>query len=157
MRALRALLIPLLGLALMGAAKKQPEVTVRFHSEITSGSSEKFGLPVSVSNPSRQTQIGKIPDISELDIKAIYPFPAPDGTLGCAFKLDQHGTLALDTLSIDKRGKVVVAFLNGRQVIDMIIDRRVSDGIITIRRGLTPQEIALLQKKYPTLGAPKTS
>jgi hypothetical protein len=45
--------------------------------------------------------------------------------------------------------------MNGRQVVDMQIDRRVSDGVITIQRGLTQEDIAALQKKFRIVGEAK--
>ncbi len=152
MSSLRALLIVLLAVSCLGMAKKKSAVTVRFHSETNPNDTSTFGMAVTLTNPDRQAFVSKIPDFSEADISAIYPFPADDGTFGCTFKLDAHGKLALETMSRDKTGKVLVAVINGRQVENMIIDRPVSDGIVTVHNGLFPAEIALLQKKFPTLG-----
>jgi hypothetical protein len=148
-------LLPLVMLPFLAASKKAPDVTVRFHSEANPRDTDTFAVQVMLSNPPRQAFISKIPDISEKDIQAIYPFPAPDGSMGCAFKLDEHGRIALDSLSIEKRGQSVVATMNGRQVVDMQIDRRVSDGVITIQRGLTQEDIAALQKKFRIVGEAK--
>jgi hypothetical protein len=151
----RALLIPLLALSLVGFAKKEPKATVRFHTQANSADTAAFSVKVNLQDPPREVFIQKIPFISENDVAAIYPFAAPDGTLGCAFKLDQHGTLELDTQSIMRKGSVIVAFVNGRQICDLLIDKRVSDGVLFIPRGLNAQEIASLQKRFPTLGATK--
>lgn len=142
----------LLALLCVAGGKKQPQLTIRFYAEAKEGDTASFALPITLQNPPRQAFIDKIPIVSERDIIAIFPFQASDGTNGCAFKLDDHGTLALDTVSVEKRGTSLVAFVNNRQVIDMQIDRRVSDGVITIARGLVPQEIAMMEKKYRTLG-----
>lgn len=154
---LRLLMISLLALLCVAAGKKQPQLTVRFFAEANRRDTNEFAIPVTLQYPPRQAYISKIPVVSERDIAAIYPFDAGDGTMGCAFKLDVHGTLALDTVSVEKRGTSLVAMVNSRQILDMQIDRRVSDGILTIPRGLTPQEIAQLQKKYKTLGQGKKS
>lgn len=151
---LRALLALLIVFSCLGMAKKPPPVTVRFHSETNPNDTTTFGMEVQLTNPPRQAFVSKVPDFSEADIAAVYPFPAADGTFGCAFKLDTHGKLALETMSRDKTGKVLVGVVNGRQVVNMIIDRPVTDGIVTIQSGLLPTEIALLQKKFPTLGQP---
>jgi hypothetical protein len=47
----------------------------------------------------------------------------------------------------------VVAFVNGRQVIDLLIDKRVKDGIVSIPRGLSALDVARLHKTFPILGA----
>lgn len=153
MKLLQVFALILLCGGMMGMAKKKPVVTVRFHTEANPRDTDTFTAPVQLQNPPRRSQISKIPDISENDVAAIFPFPAADGTAGCAFKLNNHGTMALDTLSIDRRGTSLVALINGRQVIDLQIDKRVSDGVITIPAGLAAAEIVLLEKKFPILGA----
>ncbi len=149
---LRALLILLVAFSSLGMAKKPPPLTVRFHSETNPNDTSTFGMQVQLTNPPRQAFVSKVPEFSEEDIEAVFPFPAADGTLGCAFQLDAHGKLALETMSRDKTGKVLVVVVNGRQVVNMVIDRPVTDGVVTIQSGLTPAEIALLQKKFRTLG-----
>lgn len=146
---------PILLLCCVAAGKKQPAVTVRFHTETTAQGETPFAIPAILQYPPRRVFLSRVPEISERNITAVYPFPAADGTLGCAFKLDGNGRFALETLSTDKRGSSLVAYLNGRQVIDMQIDKPVRDGVVTISRGLAPQEIELLQKKFPTLGQGK--
>lgn len=148
-------LTPILALMFIAAAKKQPTVTIRFHTEANEQDTKTFATPVKFQTPPRDGFIQKVPAISERDIAAIYPFPAKDDTMGCAFKLDVHGQIALDALSIERRGTSLVVFVNSRQVVDIFIDRRVSDGIITIPSGLTSQEIAILQKKFPQIGKPQ--
>lgn len=149
-------LLPLLALVFVAFAKKQVPITVHFHLEANARDTSSFATPVTLQNPPRQAYVEKIPTLTERDVAAIFPFTAPDGTMGCAFKLNEHGTLELETLSTDRRGRSLLAVVNGRQVIDMLIDQRITDGIVTISRGLDPREIDLLGKKFPVLGQPKT-
>lgn len=153
MRLMRFLL-PLLALGLIAAASK-PKVTVRFHIEVDASSGDAFMMSAQTPDSPHPLTLSKTAEISESDILAIFPFPADDGTIGCAFRLDAHGQLVLDTLSSESRGAMLVGFVNGRAVTAMLIDRRISDGIITITRGLRPEEILLLRKAFPTLGAKK--
>jgi hypothetical protein len=67
----------------------------------------------------------------------------------------EHGRLALDTLSVERRGGTVLVFVNGRVVTELFIDRRVSDGQIFIASGLTAADIASMQKSWPEIGAKK--
>lgn len=144
----------LLALGLIAAGKKEPEVMVRFFTEANAKDTGSFSVPVMFQNPPRRGYISKIPNLSERDVRGIYLFPGNDGTIGCAFYLDEHGTVMLDTLSVEKRGTSLLAIVNGRQVIDMLIDRRVSDGIVTIPRGLTPEEGNLLKKAFRSVTEP---
>ncbi len=145
------MLVPLLALLFMASSGKPP-LSVRFHSTANPVEGEPFVMKIMVPNPPREVTIHKVPEISEQDIIAIYPFSAPDGTMGCSFKLDAHGGIGLGTLSVDRRGSILVALVNGRVVTAMMIDRPVTDGIITISSGLTAQEIVMLQQKFRTLG-----
>ncbi len=150
------ILLPILALFLVGFAKKDPKATVRFHTEANQQDTEQFAATVALQNPPRQIFIQKVPFISENDVKAVFPFPATDGTMGCAFQLNAHGTLELDTQSIMRRGTVILAYINGRLITDMLMDKRVSDGVLMIPSGLTALEIASLQKRFRTLGDPKS-
>ena len=147
-------LLPLLALSFLAAAHK-PKLTIRFHIEANPNSGSSFAIEAPVPGASRPISISKIADISENDVAAIFPFPAEDGSMGCALKLDNHGRLTLISISQEYRGTLLLGFVNGRAVTAMLIDRRVTDGVITIPRGLTPEEIGLMKKAFPTLGEKK--
>lgn len=149
-RTLRAL-FPVLALLLVGSAKKEPAATVRFYAESNSQSGENFTIPVMLQYPPRKAFLDKIPVISERNVESILPSMAADGSMRCVFKLDPGGTQKLDSVSVEKRGTSLVAVVNGRQVTDMLIDQRVSDGIIMIPGGLSDPDIRSLVKKFPVM------
>ena len=155
MTALRFSLAILSVLALTGMARK-PTLTVRFHLETNGAAGPPFAVPVKFTNPPREGFMSNVPAVSERNILAIFPTPAPDGTWGCAFKLDPAGRIAVETMSRESRGSSLVAFISTKggshQVMDLIVDRPVSDGILYLPRGLTPLEIAALRKKFKVLG-----
>ena len=156
MKALLRFVLPIVALAFVAAAKKQPDVIVRFHAEAKKLDGEQFASPADLKNPPRKAYIEKVPTIAERNIKAIYPFEAPDGTWGCAFQLDGSGRLALQVMSTDRRGSSVVAFMGTKkgnvQVVDMQVDRPVTDGIISIPYGMTRMQIEALEKAFPVMG-----
>lgn len=159
MKPARLLLCALAAFCFLGFKRKEMPVTVRFYAEARAADTERFATPIELRHPPRSAFIEKIPTIHERHIKSVYPFPAADGTSGCAFELDPSGRLALDVVSTDRRGTSLVAFVSTKggahQVIDMVIDRTVKDGIITIQRGLTELEIAALTKQWPAMKAKK--
>ena len=53
------------------------------------------------------------------------------------FQLDEHGRVALDSLSIERRGSSLFVFINGRLITELEIDKRVADGKIYVPFGLT--------------------
>ncbi len=64
--------------------------------------------------------IEKIPTISERDVVAFTSLPGGrDGSYGVLFQLDDHGKLALDTLSVEHRGTFLYVFVNGRSVAEI--------------------------------------
>jgi hypothetical protein len=149
-------LLSLFALLFLGAAKKQPLLTVRFHAEANRHDGEPFAMPVKFRSPEREGFAERVPTISERDIVSIYPVPAADGSFGCAFQLNKHGTLALATLSTEKRGKSLVVFVatagGMHQVIDMIIDKPIRDGVVYVPRGLTQLEITAMEKQFAIMG-----
>ena len=99
--------------------------------------------------------IAKTPTISERDVVSFRPYPAADGSYGVLFNLSDHGKLALDTLSVEKRGTFLYVFINGRPAAELQIDRRVSDGKLYIASGLTLADVELMKKDWPLAAARK--
>jgi hypothetical protein len=159
MKSARLLFCVVAALCCAGFGRKEFAISVRFYAEPRGVDSGRFASPVTLRNPPRAAFIEKIPTIHERHIKSVYPFAAPDGTSGCAFELDASGRLALDVLSTERRGSSVVAFVATKggthQVIDMVIDRTVKDGIITIQRGLTELEVAAITRQWPVMEGKK--
>jgi hypothetical protein len=149
-------LIPLLALCFLGMAQKPPTVTVRFFAEANARDGASFSTPIKLGNPPRDAFLEKVAMIHERQIRAIYPFKAPDGTWGCTFKLDNDGRLNLEVLSTERRGTFLIGFLGTKRgshrAADILIDRTVADGVISIPKGLTDMEIAVLSKQFKVLG-----
>jgi hypothetical protein len=138
------------------AMSQKSDVSVRFHTEANPNDSEAFSIPVTLVNQRKQVYVSRTPDFSEKQIDKILPYQARDGSWGCVFKLNPQGRIRLETMSGEIRGSALVVFISTkagrRQVSDLIIDRPVSDGIITIPRGFTAFEIEALKKQFKTVG-----
>ncbi|HET6406997.1 MAG TPA: hypothetical protein VFG14_03880 [Chthoniobacteraceae bacterium] len=158
MKPFRILLLAALAVSLSGGARK-PQLAVHFHVESVGAAGGHFTVPAKFVNPPREGHIEAVPFASERNIAAIFPVENADGTIGCAFKLDQSGKFALETLSKDRRGAsifITMATKTGHhQVIDMVIDKPILDGIIFVPKGITPGELTMLQQLYPIMGQPK--
>ena len=150
-------LMTLLALGVSGAAKK-PTISVRFHVEAIGNAGGSFTMPVKFKNPPHESHMESVPFASERNITAIFPVLNPNGTIGCAFQLDRSGALGLESVSTDRRGASMVAFIASKkathQVIDMPMDKPIHDGIIYIPVGITPGELDMLRKKFPLMKAP---
>jgi hypothetical protein len=141
--------------ASLGMSDK-PKVTVRFHSEANRNDTSSFSTPIKLAYAQREAHINRVPEFSERNIKAIFPWKTRDGTWGCAFKLNESGRIRLETISSDNRGAAMVAFIGTKkgmhQVIDMVIDRPITDGIVAIPRGITDIEMLVLKAQFKILG-----
>ena len=137
----------LVALTVATTAGAKSHSTFRVHAEANESSGPVFSTTQKLFG--RTVTIEKMATISEQDVTRVKTYRAPDGTHGALFELSEHGRLALDTVSVDRRGGRLYVFLNGRAVTELQIDRRVSDGKIYLPAGLTPKEVELLRKDWP--------
>jgi hypothetical protein len=138
-------------LVLAGAegVAKQRHCTFRLYAQANAKDTDVFATSVHARLSGKDVAIEKIPRISENDVVAFHPYPAANGTYGALFQLDEHGRVALDALSIERRGSLLFVFINGRPITELEIDKRVSDGKIYIPSGLTPADLELMKKTWP--------
>jgi hypothetical protein len=144
-----------LGFALIDAGAKQRQCTFRVHAQANPQDSDVFSIPARATSSGKNIAIEKLAWISEHDVMAFSPYPAPDGTFGALFQLDDHGRTVLDTLSVEHRGSFLFVFINGRMITELQIDKRVSDGKIYIPSGLTAADLELMKKQWPSPGKRK--
>ena len=147
MRTLCAFAFCLVFAAAEGLAK-QRHCTFRLHAQANPKDTTVFATSVRARVSGKDVVIEKIPRISENDVIAFYPYSATNGTYGALFQLDEHGRVALDALSIERRGSLLFVFINGRPITELEIDRRVSDGKIYVPAGLTSADIKLMKKEW---------
>ena len=134
---------------------KERHCMFRVHAQANPQDTEVFATSVRAQVSGQNVAIEKIPRISEQDVIAFSPYPATNGTYGALFQLDEHGRIALDALSIERRGSLLFVFINGRPVTELQIDKRVSDGKIYIASGLTAADIQLMKKDWRLIGQRK--
>ena len=131
----------------VGEAKQHS--TFRVHAEASANDGPVFSTQIRSRLSGKTVTIGKVPLISERDVTGLQVYRASDGSYGALLQLNDHGRLALDSVSIERRGSFLFVFINGRPITELQIDRRVSDGKIYIASGLTTNEIALMKKDWP--------
>ncbi len=144
-----ALLLPAI------AEAKKAHCTLRAHVEANANDGAVFSTQMRSAITGKSIVLEKIPTISERDVVAFAVYQAVDGSYGVLFQLDEHGKLALDTLSVDRRGRLLYVFVNGRALSEMQIDRRITDGRLYIASGLTKGDLALMRKDWPLIGERK--
>ncbi|CAN5145730.1 hypothetical protein BH20VER2_BH20VER2_10780 [soil metagenome] len=142
-------------LAAPAADARKPRATLRAHLEANANDGEAFSTKMRSAVTGKNIVIEKVATISERDVVAFYPYPAEDGTYGVLFQLNDHGKLALDTLSVDRRGRFLYIFVNGKPAAELQIDRRVADGKLYVASGLTQADLLLLKKEWRLIGQRK--
>ncbi|MEY2487925.1 MAG: hypothetical protein QOH39_3573 [Verrucomicrobiota bacterium] len=146
MKGLCATLI-LLALACPSPAKSR-HCMLRVHAEANAQDTEVFSTSVRAQLSGKTVAIEKAARLTEQDVVAFYPYPLGNGQFGALFQLDEHGRLALDALSIERRGGFLFVFINGRAITELQIDKRVSDGQLYVPSGLTTGDIELMKKDW---------
>ena len=94
----------ILALLAISATGKDRHCIFRVHVEANPNDTAIFSSSVRALFSGKQVAIERMPRLSERDVVAFYPYPAADGNYGALFQLDDHGQLALDALSIERRG-----------------------------------------------------
>jgi hypothetical protein len=144
----RPALAVLIGLAIASLGEAKTHSMFRVHTEANPSNGPVFSTQLKFLG--RMVTIEKVPTLSENDVTGFQSYRAVDGTHGALFQLNEHGRLALDTVSVERRGGLLFVFINGRPITELRVDRRVSDGKIYIASGLTANDIELLKKDWPT-------
>jgi hypothetical protein len=132
--------------ASLGGAKTHS--TIRIHAEANARNGPVFSTQLKFLG--RMVTLEKVATLSENDVTGFQTYRTADGTHGALFQLNEHGRLALDTVSVERRDDLLFVFINRRPITELRVDRRVSDGKIYIASGLTANDIELLKKDWPT-------
>ena len=133
-------------------AKKPSPVSIRVFCEGNEKEGESFVTPVELTSPQKRVFLRKVPIVTDRDFTAFYPFPGRDGMIGAYFRLDPHGSDKLDQFTTEDRGKLAVIMVNGRVAAALRVEERVQDGILFVPGGILPNEVALLEMKFPVIG-----
>jgi hypothetical protein len=139
----------------LASALGKQHCTLRVHAEANTNDGAAFSTTIRSQFSGKNVVIEKTPSLSERDVVAFRPYPAPDGSFGVLLQLDDHGKMALDALSIERRGSFLFISVNGRAVTELQVDRRVSDGMIYLPSGLTASDIQLMRKDWRVIGERK--
>jgi len=139
----------------VSATAKDRHCVFRVHAEANPNDTATFSTSVRALYSGKQVGIERIPRLSERDVVAFYPYDPGNGNYGALFQLDEHGRIALDALSVERRGSLLFVLINGRAVTELQIDQRVADGRIYIASGLTKANIDSMKKCWRLIGQKK--
>ena len=145
----------LLLIACLPVAAGKKHCMLRIHAQANAQDTSTFSTAVRAKLSGKEVAIEKVPRISENDVTGFIPYLVGEGNYGVLFQLDDHGRIALDALSVERRGGFLFVFINGRAITELQVDKRVSDGMIYIPSGLTAADIKLMQKDWHLIKEPR--
>jgi len=151
MKALLATFLFLVLAASPGLAKSR-HCMLRIHAEANPQDTEVFSTSVKAQVSGKQVSIERAARITEWDVAAFYPYSVGNGQFAALLQLDDHGRVALDSLSVERRGGFLFVFINGRAITELQIDKRITDGQIFIPYGLTAADLLLMKKDWKMMG-----
>jgi hypothetical protein len=131
---------------------KNRHCMLRVHTEANPQDTASFSTSVKAQLSGKQVAIERVARITEWDVQAFYPYPLGNGQFGVLLQLDEHGRIALDVLSVERRGGFLFVFINGRPITELQIDKRVTDGQLYIPSGLTAADLELMKKDWKLIG-----
>ncbi|MEY4299329.1 MAG: hypothetical protein RIR25_565 [Verrucomicrobiota bacterium] len=133
------------------AGAKKPVIDLRIHAQGSEAEAPTFAIPATLLN-GQPVFLQRMALITQSEVDAIYPFAAAGGSQGVYLKLGAHGSRLLQQHTMVKQGELLVVMLNGRMVSNLLIDRPIDDGILSIPRGLSPDDIAVMETVFPVVG-----
>jgi hypothetical protein len=142
-------------LAIGASSGKNRHCMLRVHAQANPADTEVFSTSVQAKLSGKQVAIERVARLTENDVQAFYPYPLGNGQFGVLLQLDEHGRVALDALSVERRGGFLFIFINGRAITELQIDKRVTDGQLYIPSGLTSADIELMKKDWKLMGQKK--
>lgn len=156
MKTRRAALLMMAALALAPAAhaggKKETKVAVSFHMETEATDNPKMIFPFLANG--KQRFFRRLPEISMKDVMSFNPFPSEfgGGDYGIVFKLKPSAGNRFNAITSANSGRWMISQVNGRIVDGFLIDKPVTDGQIVIWKGVTLEDVALLDESLPRVG-----
>ncbi len=124
------------------AGHSAPKVLFRVHIQTTGeGLSPQEAATVTIPPRGEQIQVRTLPEITERDIVDVQPLDSG----GIHVSFNHVGTVALNAVTAQNQGRILVVLINGIVVYAPIIDEQIENGQLDIPLALQPNIIQLLQ------------
>jgi hypothetical protein len=139
---------------LSAGGKKENKASISFHMETQATDNPKMIFPQMANGQTRyflRTQ-----EIGTKDIASFSPFPSEvAGDYGLIIQVKSHVINRLAAVTNANQGKWMIAQVNGRVVDGVFVDKQVSDGKLVIWKGISLDDVAILEKELPRTGEEK--
>jgi hypothetical protein len=134
---------------------KNRHCMLRIHAEANPADTDVFSTAIRAKLSGKEVAIEKVARIDERDVVAFAAYALGNNQFAALLQLDEHGRIALDEVSVERRGGFLFVFVNGRAITELQIDKRVSDGQVYIPSGLTAADIVSMKRDWKLMGAKK--
>lgn len=136
--------------AVASAGGKSPGLYVGIHAEGDEYDGPKMVRPNEVNGKTVYFRIS--PEVVTRHFEAFHAFIAEDGgSYGAALHLNDAGMRAMQIMCSTNRGRLARTIVNGRALDVIRIDKPGEDGYFVIWKGLTPEDIQIMEKKLKRL------
>jgi len=155
LKTLAALFLLCLAPAAEAGGKKEETPVISFHMETDPTDNPKMITPVPI-GANQVKYFRRLSEITMKDVVAFGPFPDDLGgnTYGMALRLKPNAANRISASTAVNIDRWMIARVNGRVVDGVRIDKQITDGMLIIWKGVTIDEINLLDKSIPRIGAP---
>ena len=124
------------------AGHSPPKIFFRIHVQTTGeGLSAQEATTITIPPHGEQVQVRTLPELTEQEIVDVQPLAS--GGIHVVF--NHVGTVALDAVTAQNQGRLLVVLIDGFVVYAPIIDEEINNGQLDIPHQLTPQIVQLLQ------------
>ena len=141
------------------------EIPVTLHLQAGGYDSKNLVFPGVLPGTSKRLYFRKLPEISQKQMVAFFPFLSEsdqrlgsidtlkpeEASYGAVFVLNKEGRRRLKDLSLANMGKYLVARVNATTSDYLYISEPVTDGLLVVWQGLSPEWLNLLSKKMKRL------
>jgi len=125
------------------AGHSPPKIFLRIHVQTTGeGLSPLEATPIPLPPNGEQILVRTMPEITEQNLIGVDETAA--GVV--RFQFNHQGQVALNAVTAQNQGRILVVLLNGVVIYAPIIDQQINSGELDVPRPLNPQIIALLQE-----------
>lgn len=138
------LLVFALGATAWAVGGRTPDIRLSCHVEGSASETGEFVIPHET--PSGERHFRKVPEFTQDRIRAYRVVETAQGQ-ALAIQLDEAGTMRLGALTVANRGGYLLIAVNGEPREFQRIDAPVEDGVVILWGGLSPEEIAALDRQ----------
>ena len=148
--ALMMVVVLALAPAAFAGGKKETKASVTFHIETEATDNPKMIFPQLANGKTRFFR--RTPEISMKDMVSSSPFPSEFGDYGLVINVKSNAANRWAALTNANQGRWIISQVNGHVVDGFMIDRQVDDGKLVIWKGVSLEDIAVLDKELPRIG-----